>query len=84
MRLGNSHLDWVMTAAERDPDVMLTFLRVMGMMDPPARLLLPQFMFRVLRTGRTRQPAAQLLSATHGDAEPAIVQARSAGTSTTR
>ncbi|MFG1933225.1 FAD-dependent oxidoreductase [Mycobacterium sp. NPDC048908] len=84
MRLSNSYLGRVMTAAERDPDVMLTFLRVMGMMDPPTRLLLPRFMLRVFRVGRTRQPTAQLLSATHGDADPAIVQASSAGTSTTR
>jgi 2-polyprenyl-6-methoxyphenol hydroxylase-like FAD-dependent oxidoreductase len=84
MRLSNSYLDLVMAAAERDPAVFLTFLRVMGMMDPPTRLLVPQFVFRVLRVNRSRQRAAQLLVATQGDAEPAIVQASSAGTSTTR
>ena len=79
MRLSNGYLGRVMTAAERDPAVMLSFLRVMGMMDSPMRLLAPAFVFRVLR-GQRR---TQALSATQGDAEPAIVQASSAGTSTT-
>ncbi|WP_142392642.1 NAD(P)/FAD-dependent oxidoreductase [Mycobacterium sp. 3519A] len=83
IRLSNRYLDRVMTAAERDPVVTLRFLRVMGMMDSPMQLLLPHFMFRVFRAGRGRQRSAQLLSATHGDAEPAIAQASSAGTSIT-
>lgn len=84
MRLSNAYLDRVMTAAEHDPAVTLSFLRVMGMMDSPARLLTPGFIFRVLRTRRTRQDRAQALSATHGDAVAAIVHASSAGTSITR
>lgn len=84
IRLSNAYLDRVMTAAERDSAVMLSFLRVMGMMDSPARLLLPGFMFRVFRMRRTPQDTAQALSATQGDAEPAIVHASSAGTSITR
>jgi 2-polyprenyl-6-methoxyphenol hydroxylase-like FAD-dependent oxidoreductase len=84
MRLSNAYLDRVMTAAESDPVVMLSFLRVMGMMDSPARLLLPSFVFRVLRAKRSRSQRPQLLSATHGEAAPATVQANSAGTSITR
>jgi 2-polyprenyl-6-methoxyphenol hydroxylase-like FAD-dependent oxidoreductase len=84
MRLSNAYLDRVMTAAESNPAVLLQFLRIMGMMDSPARLLLPAFVFRVFRTRRTRQDVAQALSATQGDAAPAMVHARSAGTSSTR
>lgn len=85
MRLSNGYLDRVMTAAEHDPEVTLSFLRVMGMMDSPTRLLLPGFVFRVLRTRRTRHAVlAQSLSATHGDAVPAIDHASSAGTSMNR
>ncbi len=84
MRLSNAYLDRVMTAAENDPTVMLQFLRVIGMIEHPARLLLPAFIFRVLRTRQRRYRPAQALSATHGDAEPAIDHASSAGTSITR
>jgi hypothetical protein len=84
IRLSNAYLDRVMTAAERDSAVMLSFLRVMGMMDSPARLLLPGFMFRVFRMRRAPQDTAQALSATQGDAEEAIDHASSAGTSITR
>jgi 2-polyprenyl-6-methoxyphenol hydroxylase-like FAD-dependent oxidoreductase len=83
MRLSNAYLDRVMTAAESDPTVMLRFLRVMGMIDSPARLLLPAFVFRVLRARQRRYRPAHLLSATHGEAAAAIVHARSAGTSIT-
>jgi 2-polyprenyl-6-methoxyphenol hydroxylase-like FAD-dependent oxidoreductase len=83
MRLSNVYLDQVMSAAESDPIVMLQFLRVIGMIDSPARLLLPSFVFRVLRDTRRRYQSAQALSATHGDAVAAIVHASSAGTSIT-
>jgi 2-polyprenyl-6-methoxyphenol hydroxylase-like FAD-dependent oxidoreductase len=83
MRLSNAYLDRVMTAAETDPTVTLQFLRVIGMIDSPARLFMPSFIFRVLRTGRRRYRSAQSLSATHGEAAAAIVHARSAGTSST-
>lgn len=82
-RLSNAYLDRVMSAAESDPTVALQFMRVMGMIDSPARLLLPSFIFRVLRTRRHRYRSAQALSATHGEAAAAIVHARSAGTSST-
>jgi hypothetical protein len=84
MRLSNAYLDRVMTAAENDPTVMLQFLRVIGMIEHPARLLLPAFIFRVLRTRQRHYRPAQALSATHGEATPAIDQASSAGTSITR
>jgi 2-polyprenyl-6-methoxyphenol hydroxylase-like FAD-dependent oxidoreductase len=80
MRLSNAYLEQVMSAAEVDPNVTLQFLRVIGMIDSPARLFSPPFILRILRSRHRR---AQVLSATHGDAQPAIVQASSAGTSTT-
>ena len=80
MRLGNAYLEQVMSAAEDDPIVTLQFLRVIGMIDSPTRLFSPPFVLRILRS---RYRRARALFATHGDAEPAIAQARPAGTSTT-
>lgn len=58
MRLSNAYLGRVMTAAESDPDVALRFLRVVGMLDSPARLFSPPFMFRVLRAHQPRNRRA--------------------------
>ncbi|MGQ9347066.1 FAD-dependent oxidoreductase [Mycolicibacterium gilvum] len=55
MRLSNAYLDQVMTAAETDSTVMLRFLRVIGMIDSPARLLLPAFIFRVACVNQARR-----------------------------
>ncbi len=84
MRLSNAYLERVLSAAESDQVVMLQFLRVIGMIDSPARLVLPSFLFRVLRANRPRYRRAQALSATQGDAAAAIDHASSAGTSMTR
>ncbi|OBI82357.1 NAD(P)/FAD-dependent oxidoreductase [Mycobacterium sp. E740] len=54
MRLSNAYLERVLTASETDATVMLRFLRVLGMVDPPAKLFSPSFMWRVWRTQRTR------------------------------
>ncbi len=51
-RLTNAYLDRVLAAAETDPWVTQQFLRVTGMIDPPAQLLRPAFVSRVLRTRR--------------------------------
>jgi len=84
MQLSNAYLDLVMTAAERDTAVMLRFLRVIGMIDSPATLLLPSFIFRVLRERQRCYRSAQSLSVTHGEVEAAIDHAKSAGASMTR
>ncbi|PRC44598.1 2-polyprenyl-6-methoxyphenol hydroxylase-like oxidoreductase, partial [Mycobacterium sp. ITM-2017-0098] len=55
MRLSNAYLDQVMTAAETDPTVMLRFMRVIGLIDSPAKLLSPAFMFRVVKSNRLRR-----------------------------
>jgi hypothetical protein len=55
MRITNAYIDRVLTAAETDPVVAEQFLRVSGMIDPPARLLRPSLMIRVARTNRRRR-----------------------------
>jgi 2-polyprenyl-6-methoxyphenol hydroxylase-like FAD-dependent oxidoreductase len=64
MRLTNSYVDRLLTAAETDPVVAEQFFRVTGMIDPPARLLRPSILFRTTRaTWRKRPPAAAQFSA---------------------
>lgn len=53
-RITNAYTDKVLTAAETDPAVTLQFLRVVGMLDSPSRLLRPSFMVRVARAARRR------------------------------
>jgi 2-polyprenyl-6-methoxyphenol hydroxylase-like FAD-dependent oxidoreductase len=53
MRITNAFLDLVMTAAETDPIVTGQFLRVIGMIDPPARLLSPSILRRIARANRS-------------------------------
>src|SRR5262249_3688421 len=81
IRLSNAYLDRVLAAAESDQIVMLRFLRVIGMIDPPTRLLTPSFVLRTLRATRGRYRRTQALSATHGEAVETMVHAHSAGTS---
>jgi 2-polyprenyl-6-methoxyphenol hydroxylase-like FAD-dependent oxidoreductase len=47
MRLTHAYLNRVLTAAEFDPVVTEQFIRVNGMIDPPARLFRPAMVFRV-------------------------------------
>jgi 2-polyprenyl-6-methoxyphenol hydroxylase-like FAD-dependent oxidoreductase len=49
MRLSNAYLDWVMTAAETDPDTAIQLLRVTGMLDSPLLLFRPGFVAHVAR-----------------------------------
>jgi 2-polyprenyl-6-methoxyphenol hydroxylase-like FAD-dependent oxidoreductase len=58
VRITNSFLDQVMTAAETDPTVAGQFMRVIGMIDPPARLLRPSILLRIARANRS-QPIHQ-------------------------
>jgi 2-polyprenyl-6-methoxyphenol hydroxylase-like FAD-dependent oxidoreductase len=54
MRLTNAYTERVLRAAEVDPLVVQDFLRVVGMVAPPAQLLHPAFVMRVARAGRRR------------------------------
>lgn len=46
MRLTNSYADRIQAAGEDDLDVAEQFLRVVGLIDPPANLLLPKMLLR--------------------------------------
>lgn len=52
MRVANSYLERLFTAAERDPVLSDRFLRVAGMVDQPTALFRPSTLGRVLAGGR--------------------------------
>jgi 2-polyprenyl-6-methoxyphenol hydroxylase-like FAD-dependent oxidoreductase len=52
MRLGNAYLRRVLSAAGTDPVMAETFLRVIGMIDSPARLFRPSVLVRAATGGR--------------------------------
>lgn len=70
MRITNAFLERVMSAGETDPVVAAQFMRVIGMIDSPVRLLQPSVVFRVA-TARRRQTTrdAQALALTRVAAE---------------
>jgi len=53
-RISNAYIDRVMTAAETDPVVAGQFMRVIGMIDSPARLLRPSQLLRIARANRSQ------------------------------
>ncbi|HEX3287337.1 MAG TPA: 2-polyprenyl-6-methoxyphenol hydroxylase-like oxidoreductase, partial [Mycobacterium sp.] len=53
--LTNRYIDWVLTACETDAVVGLQFLRVSWLVDPPARLFQPSFVYRVAAANRRRR-----------------------------
>jgi 2-polyprenyl-6-methoxyphenol hydroxylase-like FAD-dependent oxidoreductase len=55
IRVTNAYLDRVLGAAEVDPVVALDFLKVVGMVEEPKRLMRPAFMLRVARAHRGRR-----------------------------
>lgn len=57
-RVLNRYVDLVQAAAERDPAVATTFLRVTSMLAPPSRLFAPATVARVVAAGRGRPPAS--------------------------
>jgi 2-polyprenyl-6-methoxyphenol hydroxylase-like FAD-dependent oxidoreductase len=55
MRVTNRLADWVLAAAESDAVVAGQFFKVTGLVDPPARLLNPLFIYRVATVNRRRR-----------------------------
>ncbi|MGH3541777.1 MAG: FAD-dependent oxidoreductase [Mycobacterium sp.] len=55
IRLSNWYADRVLAAAASDPVVTERFVRVMALVDPPARLLTPSLIARVATAGRRRR-----------------------------
>jgi 2-polyprenyl-6-methoxyphenol hydroxylase-like FAD-dependent oxidoreductase len=56
-RVTNRYVDRVLTSAEHDPLLAERFFRVSALLDPPASLLHPRTVARVLTGGRRRQRA---------------------------
>jgi 2-polyprenyl-6-methoxyphenol hydroxylase-like FAD-dependent oxidoreductase len=59
MRITNAFLERVMTAAETDPVVTGQFMRVIGMVDSPVRLLRPSILWRLVQAKRRAEPEPQ-------------------------
>jgi 2-polyprenyl-6-methoxyphenol hydroxylase-like FAD-dependent oxidoreductase len=59
----NAYIDRVHRATHHDPVVGAAFLKVMNMIEPPASLLSPAILWRVLRNKAPRQPAEKMVTA---------------------
>ena len=55
MRVTSRFVDWALTACESDAVVAARFFRVNGLVDPPVRLLHPEFIYRVATVNLHRQ-----------------------------
>ncbi len=55
MRMTNRYANWVLSACETDAVVHAQFFKVTGLIDPPARLFNPSFIYRVATVNRRRR-----------------------------
>jgi 2-polyprenyl-6-methoxyphenol hydroxylase-like FAD-dependent oxidoreductase len=72
VRVINAYVNWVLTAAERDPVVAERFLRVAALQDPPPRMFRPTMALRVAlgyRRGR-RAPAIEVATGVPDSSSP--------------
>lgn len=58
VRMLNTYVDRVQAAAEQNPAVATTFMRVTSLLDPPSRLLTPATVVRVVAARRHQPPRA--------------------------
>jgi hypothetical protein len=58
VRVLNTYVDRVQAAAEQNPAVATTFMRVTSLLDPPSRLLAPTTVVKVVASRRHRGPRA--------------------------
>jgi 2-polyprenyl-6-methoxyphenol hydroxylase-like FAD-dependent oxidoreductase len=68
VRLTNAFLQRVLVAGETDPVIAGQFLRVVGMMDPPNRLLHPKLLVRVAAANLRRRRQAAKIQRSHANA----------------
>jgi 2-polyprenyl-6-methoxyphenol hydroxylase-like FAD-dependent oxidoreductase len=56
VQMMNAYMGLLQSAATRDAQVTRRFMRVAGLVDPPAELMSPDMVYRVLKNGTPRGP----------------------------
>jgi len=74
VRAVNAYVGWLQSAAEHDPVLTRQFVRVSGLLDPPARLLRPAMALRVLVGNLHRQRHGAPSEAVDHPAVPSVTE----------